>query len=87
MCQKEHLYFLNGPEYDLKGFVSIHGIVDVEERHAEISEARLSIQTLEALEDGLLFVIPKNVSAHLCQVVGRVNYPFQKCHHGCPHIL
>ena len=59
----------------------------MEERRVELYEARLSIQMFEALEDGGRFVIPKTMSEHLCQVVSRVNYPFQKCQHGCPQIL
>ena len=31
--------------------------------------------------------LPTTVSAHLRQVLGRVNYPFQKCQHGCSQII
>ena len=48
MQQKEHLHSFNSLENELDGLVSIHGIVEVEERCVEISESRLSIQMLEA---------------------------------------
>ena len=65
MRQKKHLHFLNGLEHDLKGLVSIHGIIEVEERRVELSESWMSIQTLEAGEDGWRFIVPKTVLAHL----------------------
>ena len=68
MLQKEHLHFLNGPEYDLDRLVTIHGIVEVEERRVELSEARMLIYMLEALEDGWRFISPQTVLAHLCGV-------------------
>ena len=87
MRQKEYFKFLNDPEDDIDGLISIHGIFEVKESCIELSESKLSIQTLEALEDGWRFVIPKTLSVHLCQMLGRVNYRFQKFQHGCPHIL
>ena len=39
MYQKEHLYFLDGPEHELYGLVLIHGIIDVEERRVKLSDA------------------------------------------------
>ena len=48
MCQKEHLYFLDGLEHDLDMLVLIHGIVEVKERRVKISNDQLYIQILEA---------------------------------------
>ena len=87
MRQKENLHFINGPEHDLDGLVAIHGIVEVEELRVNLSEARMSIQVLDAGEDGRRFIVSKTFSAHLCWMVGRVNHPFQKCQNYCPHIL
>ena len=67
--------FLDGPEHDLDRLIAIHGIIEVEVHCAKLSEDRLSIQTLEALEDGWRFVIPKTLSVHLCQMLGGVNFP------------
>ena len=66
MRQKENLHFINGPEHDLDGLVAIHGIVEVEELRVNLSEARMSIQVLDAGEDGRRFIVSKTFSAHLC---------------------
>ena len=87
MRQKEHLHLGYGPEHDLDGLVSINGIVEVEEHRVELSEARLSIQTLEAGEDGWRFIVSKTLSAHLCRVVGWFNHPLHKYQHVCTHVL